>query len=684
MNRITARWTSLVAVGIVLLAGLFLPGGSASAKTRAPSHLDLEPSLRSAALVVAVRVEDVSTVRVVSGGKGAQTLHQYAFTPVRVLKGVYSRQQLLLTSADLQPYTWNFDPADVASGQYRLLLLGRSTVGYYGIHPGASAGESLPKLSGPDDPLLDAALVLLELQEERDRLEAVMRLSRELHAAKARGAVALLEALDRRRYLAAQRESAFEAVYRQLSSGDARVLETAARVLGDLLEADYLGNENAREAAVDALVAALRRPDVQLAARVEALGAMASAADAVPGNQDAVRLVGLDAPYDTLAERAARLEVLGRLHARNGGTVAEGLSRLLAGLPLDAPEYLQQSAAQAWARVAGTDGARKLLERLERKKSIGLHGVAEIEAFGLILPQADDPWPLQSALLELDLAADEKQAFVKACEENPSPRLVSVLSKMLDPRAPSLRRAAADLLMKIDTVEAAQALRPHISEEPGLDYKLEIAAFLGRHGFDDGYAYALEHMSDPRYLEAAVVAIGATGRAGGAEQFLGIYRMSNDVDWKRAAVRSLGLLGYEPFTAELTRLTEDLDHPLAAPAIRARADLGDVRVLGRLPAAMSSRNETLVVAAVQAAGTLLSAEGTPATPINGIREALRTLAADSGGSQPVRRQALESLVDSTDAQLDRVLAAMLRDARLEDSELLERVRELAREHRVRM
>ncbi|MGH8496228.1 MAG: hypothetical protein ACREVN_08830 [Gammaproteobacteria bacterium] len=684
MNNIGRARSSATFKTTGLLIGIALLAVAAHGKSPAAFHLDLEPSLRSAALVIAVRVEGVSPMPVVYGGKNMQTIHQYTFTPVRVLKGVYSRPELLLTSADLQPYTYNFDPADIRSGQHRLLLLGRSNIGYHGIHLGSTAEQSFPELSGPGDPLLDAIDALLALQEEHDRLAIVLRLSRDLREAGARGAVVLLEALDRRRYIAAQQDSAFEAAAQHLAAEDAILRETAARVLGNLFEADYLTNESAREAAVAALVSSLLRPEVHLATRVAALHAVASATDAVRENEDAVRLVQLDTPYDTLAERSARLDILGRLHAHRGNAIARPFSELLASLPLDAPDYLQRSSAQAWARIAAAEGADELIDRLRRKKAIGLDGLAEIEAFGLILPNAADPWPMQQALIETGLTTLEKRAFVEACEDSPSPKLVTALSGMLDPRHPDLRRGAADLLMEIDTKDAARAFRPHLAEESSLDYKLELAGFLGRHGFDDGYSYALEHMSDPRYLEAAVKAIAAIAKPGSAAQLLEVYRTSNDHAWRQAAVRALGLLRHEPFADELTDLTRDLGHPLAAPALQARADLGDHRVMEVLPDALSSRSEPVAIAAARAAGTLIPQASDPELQANEILAALRTLALDPDTSEPVRRHALEALVAAEHSELDGVLVGMIRDSRLGETELLDRVRELMRERNVRM
>jgi len=669
---------------VVMLAGALLLAPPALGKRPWVSVYDLEPSLRSAALVVAVRVESVSPAQVVYGGKGTRTIYQYAFTPIRVLKGVYSRPELLMTSADLQPYNYAFDPRDMQSGQQRLLILGRSNVGYYGIHSGSTADELFPPVSGPTDALLSASEALLAQQELHDRLEIVRRLAGDLRSAEGRGAVALLAALDRRSDIAAQHAPAFQAVAHQLVDDEAFVREAAANVLRNLLDADYLNNRRVRESSVTALVASLEKPTTLLKARVAAVQALASAADAVRANEHAVRLVQLDASYDTLVELSARLDVHGRLHEDQAGAAAETVSGLLAKLPFDAPRYLQQSAAQALARIAAADAAAdQLLDRLRRKKSLGLEGSPEIEAFGLILAKAAEPWAMQHALLGSTLTSSEQVAFVRACEDYPSPELVSALSTMLDPRQQALRRMATDLLMKIDTKDAARVVQPHLAEEADLDYKLTLAAFLGRHGFDDGYPYALEHMSDQRYLEAAVVAIAAISKSGSTEQLIDIYRHSNDPGWKQAAVRALGLLGHKPFKDELTALTRDLSHPLAPSALQARADLGDAQLLGLLPNALSSRNEAVVIAAARAAATLLPQQAKQQTrAATDIRRALAAFARDLEAAPAVRQYALEGLIAAEEPQLDEILIAMTRDRGLEETDLLDRVRELMRQKKV--
>lgn len=668
-----------------LLVGVCIGTPATCAKTAWASELDLEPSLRAAALVMAARVGDVSEIRVVYGGKGSGTLYQYAFEPVRVLKGVYSRPQLLMTSTDLIGYGASFDPEDIRRGEQRLLVLGRSSVGYVAIHPGSTAERAFPSVDGPDDPLLTAVEALLAQQNEPDRLAIVTDLSARLAEAEGRGAVVLLAALERRSYIAAQQIPAYRAVARHLRSDSALVREAAADVLGSLLDADYLIHPAARAAAVADLVAALENDPGPLDARMAALGALGAAVDAVRANPDAVGLVSLDDSYGTFAELSGRLDVLGRLHEGQTGGAGSAVASLLAGLAFDAPYPLQQSATRAWARIAVSDAADLLLERIHRKSALGLDALAEIDAFAAIFPKLDDPWPLQQALLETGLTIAEQQAFVQACEQNPAPGLASALANMLDPRRARLRRLATDLLMEIDTKAAAESIRPHLAEELDLAHKLRLAAFLGRHGFDDGYPYALEHMSDPRYLEASVEAVGAIEQPGSEQQLLDIYRNSNDLAWKHAAVRALGLLDHEPFREELITLTRDESHPLVAPAVLARADMGDMELIDALPAALSSRSEAVAVAAARAAAELLPQQrrqGGRTTSVVPAR--LAAIARDPRAAHVLRRQALEALVAIGDPNLDEVLTAMIRDSRIEQSDLLVRIRELVREREVRL
>jgi hypothetical protein len=86
--------------------------------------LDLEPALGEASLVILARVADVSETKILFGGKAERTVREFKFTPAQVLKGVFSRESLSLTSEDLGIGNYP-DCAAIEPGQLRLLMLGR-------------------------------------------------------------------------------------------------------------------------------------------------------------------------------------------------------------------------------------------------------------------------------------------------------------------------------------------------------------------------------------------------------------------------------------------------------------------------------------------------------------------------------------------------------------------------------
>ena len=135
--------------------------------------LDLEDAIARAELVIAVRLLDVSETKIVRGGKQEEVTLQYRFEPVRTLKGIYARDVLLLTGQDLGIYRYGAGPDKVERGQVFLLLLGRNGPGYVNCNQAGSLDLSIPRLSGPDDPLLASVDTLIAVTQQRDRSRKV-------------------------------------------------------------------------------------------------------------------------------------------------------------------------------------------------------------------------------------------------------------------------------------------------------------------------------------------------------------------------------------------------------------------------------------------------------------------------------------------------------------------------------
>src|SRR5437899_4876124 len=121
--------------------------------------LGLEPMLREAGLVLAGRVADVTSTVITAGGKREFTLLQFKFVPVLTLKGVFSRESLSLTSADIGIQGFS-DAAPIETGQLRLLILGRSMEGYTVLRQSSSLKHAVPLMRDSNDALLDSLKVL--------------------------------------------------------------------------------------------------------------------------------------------------------------------------------------------------------------------------------------------------------------------------------------------------------------------------------------------------------------------------------------------------------------------------------------------------------------------------------------------------------------------------------------------
>src|SRR3989441_8282731 len=273
--------------------------------------LDLESALADSGLVLVGRVTDVSETKLGVGGKGERSLLQYKFEPVLVLKGVFSRESLLLTSDDLgtQQFT---DAAPIEPGQLRLLVLGRSFAGYAMRREAPSLDQAIPLLRDPNDELLATVKVLLAVNHSSDRAKKVALLLDGLRKQKGAPAIPLLVAVQRRSLLAAQPSGVVGSIAPHLSDPSPAVREQAAKTLYSLFKADYLDQPKIREAAVNALAASIARPDSSFAPRVAAFEALGAAGPQALENKAVKAQLELDPP-PTFAEQGARLRAIGDL-----------------------------------------------------------------------------------------------------------------------------------------------------------------------------------------------------------------------------------------------------------------------------------------------------------------------------------------------------------------------------------
>jgi HEAT repeat protein len=636
--------------------------------------LDLEPALSEASLVLAGRVADVSSTVMSAGGKGEFTLFQFKFVPVQTLKGVYSRESLSLTSADIGIERFR-RATPIETGQLRLLILGRSEEGYAVLRQSSSLEQAIPLLRASSDALLESVKVLLAVNANRDRSGKVSLLLDGLRKQRGPAVIPLLAALERRSLLAAQTPGAMASIASHLKDPSPAVRERAAKTVYSLLRDDYLEQPELRAEAVKALVAVFEVRQPSFTPRVAAFEALGAAGLQALENKAAQEQLEHDPP-STFAEQGARLRAVGELRMHD---LESALGMLLKQMPLDAPPTIQRPAEWAMARLNPREGIKEITVRSKGKSDAGLPVTTETSVLG-DLP-APDATPALIEISRLHLDETELYAFASASGKLADPRLVQPLAGMLDPSQPNVRRVAVEALIKINTDDAAKALQPHLREEMDLSRKLELAEFLGRHGIRDGYPYAIEHMSEPSLREQAISALASIRDPRAVGELRKILDTSNDVDWNSAAMRSLGRLGAVEFAPQFLEIARNAKNPLAPSALIALGDLHEVKALEIARAGFASRNTEMVTASARAAGNLLAVAVEKA---DDLHDQLAALLADPGSPEEARAAALDAMLTLNDPRLDRALAQAVRDARIEGGNLLSKVEGSLRERKVRL
>ena len=650
-------------LALFLLPSWLLLTASVFAKQRGPATLDLEEALARADLVLAARVADVSASKTIFGGKAEHTIQQFQFEPLGTLKGVFARKVLALTSDDLGTGRFAGDAGQIERGQLRLLILGRSGPGYANTNEAETLDRSLPLLHGPDDPLLKSVAALIAVSQQHDRQKRVALLLAALREARGNAAIPLLESLRRRALLVAQTAGAMATLPQGRLT--AEMQEVVAKTLLATLEADYLDQHELREAALAAVVALLEPADPAVAARAVTLDALGAVGESARRDRRALAWLRADRPSLTYAEQAARFRAIARLGLRDQ---RDAVVSFFDPLPLDAPGEIQAAAGRSLVRLDPAQAAESFARRLQLKHDAQLDLRDEIDWLAGLPADLAVPVLIKAATWPLDRA--ERVALARASTDLADPRLIPLLAKMLDPRQPDVRWHASEALRKIDTDEAAQTLRPHLAEETDLLRKLQLAESLGRHGIRDGYPYAIEHLSEPGLLEQAIAALAAIREPKAGPALRTVWETSNDQAWNIAAVRALGRLGQSECAPRMLELVQDLRNPLAPSALIALGDIGEARVLPIVRRGFSSRSDEIVIACARATARLLAR---PEVRADDLRDRLASLLADSDASQPTRSAALDALVALNDSRLDRALASAVRDARLEGSDLLQRI-----------
>src|SRR5215211_2855161 len=137
------RWGRPFALPAAVVVAAALTGGGAAAQDGFEGW-NLEPGVGQAHLVMVVRVASISQVTVVEGAKTDTALREYRFQPIRRLKGLFQRDQLSMTAADLGcPPEAAGQPCPLKEGEFRLLILTQQAGQTYGCVSAAPGATTL-------------------------------------------------------------------------------------------------------------------------------------------------------------------------------------------------------------------------------------------------------------------------------------------------------------------------------------------------------------------------------------------------------------------------------------------------------------------------------------------------------------------------------------------------------------
>ena len=595
--------SSLFRISAAVVLALALTCRSASAQ-EGFEDWHLEPGVGQAHLVMVARVASISQLTVVEGAKTDVAFREYRFQPIRRLKGIFQRDQLSMTAADLGlPADDGTSAPPLKEGEFRLLILaqqkGPFSYGCVSATAGATTfDERVPLLKGSDDPLVAVVETLIQVADARSRRERATLLVKPLEGVYGLATVPILSSLQLRADWAAADERALPPLARLAHDPSMVVRCAAMKVLRDILESRIMPKVPRQlDVVADALRAVLESDEPVTRVRLTALEALDHLL-ALKANVAWARelLLSQLTTAKTYAERDAAATALSRIaHPQSVAAVLEALARL----PLDEHRTRELVYARAAIRLDAPGAERALLARLERSILARQSPEAEIEALGRMQSKACLPLLLASAG-KSTLAHADRLHIAWALGRLGDDRAVPVLTGWLRGDDHHLKEAALASLESLDSQLAAREVRPLLKSEAHLPFKLRIARLLARHELADGYALATEHLADGSSTAEATLVLAAINDARTSKDLSAIIAARPDRRWHAAALSGLAATGDATARKQLLVILADDRHPLAADAAEAAGLAGDADLLPPLATLVLSRNQKIARASLVA------------------------------------------------------------------------------------
>ena len=634
----------------------------------------MESRVNKAQLILVARVSNISAVQIVHGAKVNTAIREYRFQPVSVLKGVFTRDELSMTDADLGlPAPDPVAGAPFEHGEHVLLILSRNrgSYGCVGLPSGQSNQQQLiPRLTGGDDPIVAMTRTMIAVSQapsSRQRAELSMKHLEEISGP---STVPLILSLGSRGYWVQTTEIA--RILADLTEHESSAVRgAAAETISSVLASSPPLKTEALKVYSQALKRLLDDKQAETQLRVAAITGLGRLGEYGRANKwiGQVLVTHLQTAR-SYSERTAAALALGEL---NDPATAESIIAQLKSMPLDERSERELPLIAAVYKVADESAADVLRSRLDLKLTAGHGAHQEIIHLGKLRDVDSMPVLLKAA----DDGRFRDEAYLSgAFRELKAARAIPVLKKWLASPSQNVRWSAVQALDAIDTPEAVSALRLRLKSEPDLRVKLMMTEVLGRHGFADGSAIAMEHLADPGITTLAARALAAIGQKQSADELWNIIETSNDRQWSSAALQGLASMKDERIGAKLKEILGNERHPLMLAAIDAAMELDDGSLVELITPHVLSRNHAIAQQSLAALNHLITrALDRKETPpgLDATGTALITVLNDPDIHMNLRLSAFETLRSLDDNRLNRTLRALADRARLENTELLKRI-----------
>lgn len=687
MNRLLIRIGLLAVIATALMAGsrAYWPTTSVAAMDEIPvprqpewfADWNLESRVAKAQLIILARVSNVSPITVVHGAKAETSLREYRFEPVSILKGVFTRPQLSMTDTDLGlPAPDASVEAPLKAGDHMLLILSRSRgLGTYccvALPNGVNEPRQLiPRLTGPDDPIVSMTRTMIRIAKSPAQQKRVGLCLEELRQTSGPATVPLLLSLATRGYWIQSSEAA--TLLTKLTDNQSPAIRYAATsIVCHVLTSEAPIQDERRNVLASALQTLLDSKTAPTNLRADALKSLGYLGD-FGRRTDWVSQVLVEHLQHALThtERAAAATALAKL--KNPATT-DVVLKALQDLPLDEYKTWESVWVNAAVSLAGTKAAPVLLTRLQQKLHGGHAALPEIRQLGFLKHAAAIPTLIRAAE---DGKHRDETLIADAFAAIKDDRAVPALAELLKSANQKTRSATMRALNAIDSDTVVEAIRPRLKRETDLAMKLHMAEVLGRHGINDGYDIAMEHLADPGMAKTAARTLAAIQDPRTSAQLWKSVEESHDTAWTGAALQGLAAIKDPKVQARLNTILTGQRSPLLPAAIAASETLGDPRLIVSITPHVLSRNYQIATDSIAAIKTLATAaarqKAAHADSLNQAGTALIEVLNDPDMHYNLRIAALSALQTLKDQRLSATLKTLANDSIPTNAELQKHV-----------